>query len=304
MQNRPILRVEGHDGIELVYAPIELSSDFPVSYTRNGTHVPESSPLTYLHSHDALEIGCCYEGSGIFVVEDKTLPFSKGDVSVIFRNEFHLAQSHAANPSHWVFLTLDPVRLLQEMDFAEIGSLGGCLDGAPGFQNIVRGNGGDGLAVLVREIIEEAQNETTHYRSALKGLVLCLLVRIHRALSDLEPAERRTAPTRMKRLAPAMDRIFKEYSTHLPVPVLARSCCMSVTHFRRTFKTALGNSPQDYLARFRIRMATLLLYDTRLKVVDISLQCGFDSVSSFNRHFRAVMGMTPRGWRATAGVGR
>jgi AraC-like DNA-binding protein len=201
-------------------------------------------------------------------------------------------------------VTLDPARLLQEMDVGDIGALRGCLDGAPGFQNIVAGNGGDdGLAVLVREIVEEARTEPTHYRSALKGLVLCLLIRLHRAVSALEPTGRRTAPDRMARLAPAMDRIFKAYAEPLPVPELAGCCGMSVTGFRRAFKAAFGLSPQVYLTRFRIRMATLLLYDTRTKMVDLALQCGFDSVSSFNRHFKVVMGTTPRAWRAAAFAG-
>jgi len=56
-----------------------------------------------LHVHDSLEVGYCYDGRGIFVIEDKVFPFSAGDVCVINSSEMHLARSAEGTESHWTF---------------------------------------------------------------------------------------------------------------------------------------------------------------------------------------------------------
>ena len=69
---------------------------------------------------------------------------------------------------------------------------------------------------------------------------------------------------------------------------LAPLCHMSPTHFRRTFHSIMGYGALTYLNRTRIARATVLLRTEEV---------GFHSVSSFNRHFLDIEGVTPLQYR-------
>ena len=53
----------------------------------------------------------------------------------------------------------------------------------------------------------------------------------------------------------------------------------------------------EYLVAFRIEQAKALLRATGDSVLEISLACGFDSPSYFNRQFKRRTGQTPSAYR-------
>jgi AraC-like DNA-binding protein len=101
----------------------------------------------------------------------------------------------------------------------------------------------------------------------------------------------------MERIAPALQYLGTHFTERVDVEDLARVCHLSVTHFRRLFLKAIRRSPLRYVAQLRIQMASALLENTNRTVLDISHEVGYDSLSSFNRQFRAQTGMSPREWR-------
>lgn len=297
MQKRPLALENKQPGVDLIHAFIELAPDFPVSGIGADMHSPDSTPLTFLHYHDSIEIGYCYKGSGIFIIDDKILPFSKGDASILFRNELHIAKSNPEDPSSWHFLNLDPVTLLKDFGAEGMPQLFACLDGSPGFPNVIRGEEHPGLVAIILEIIEEIHDRDTSYRHAVKGLTLSLLAKLSRLIPQNGPQYGLSRHSHMVRLSPALDHIAKKYHQPIPIPALATLCGMSVTNFRRTFTRTLGVSPYDYIQQIKIRMASVLLAGTDLPVLEISGLAGYESLSSFNRYFKRVMQTTPREWR-------
>jgi AraC family transcriptional regulator len=64
------------------------------------------------------------------------------------------------------------------------------------------------------------------------------------------------------------------------------------------FKGAIGTSPYQYLLQQRIERAKLLLKQKERSIVDIALECGFNSHSHLSKQFRQLTGMTPKAYRA------
>lgn len=85
------------------------------------------------------------------------------------------------------------------------------------------------------------------------------------------------------------------------VQSLVRLCGMSQSHFRRVFRELLSVGPLEHLNRTRILKACSLMRMSEDSILSISGQVGFQSLSSFNRHFLAEMGTTPSQWRSAAG---
>jgi AraC-like DNA-binding protein len=59
----------------------------------------------------------------------------------------------------------------------------------------------------------------------------------------------------------------------------------------------IGQSPQDFLIRYRMSKATSLLTSTSLSIGDISVQVGYPNQLHFSRAFRNIYGMSPRQYR-------
>jgi len=99
-------------------------------------------------------------------------------------------------------------------------------------------------------------------------------------------------------LAPALHYMATHYMEPVRMAVLAKSCFMSLSNFRRLFNQTIKKTPFKYLTHMRIQMAAVLLADTDKTVLEISLATGYTTLSSFNRQFKAVMGVPPRVWRS------
>lgn len=77
----------------------------------------------------------------------------------------------------------------------------------------------------------------------------------------------------------------------------ARELGVSPTYFSRTFARLLGMSYPTYCALGFVNGARRMLAQTELSVNKIAAICGYDSLRSFNRQFRAISGVTPTEYR-------
>jgi transcriptional regulator GlxA family with amidase domain len=99
---------------------------------------------------------------------------------------------------------------------------------------------------------------------------------------------------RMLRARDAMDRDFAE---SLDVPALARLAHVSPRHFIRTFSATFGETPHRYLQRRRVERAMFLLRSCDRSVTEICLEVGFNSLGTFSRTFREIVGESPSAYR-------
>ncbi len=92
-----------------------------------------------------------------------------------------------------------------------------------------------------------------------------------------------------------MDRAFAQ---RLDVPALASIAEVSPAHFSRQFRETFGETPHRYLQRRRVERAMELLRETDRSVTEICFDVGFNSVGTFSRTFRGIVGESPSAYRA------
>ncbi|MEC4817448.1 MAG: AraC family transcriptional regulator [Scytonema sp. PMC 1069.18] len=106
-----------------------------------------------------------------------------------------------------------------------------------------------------------------------------------------------------RQLLQVLDYINDHLSQDIKLADLADLLGMSQFHFSHLFKQALGTSPYQYLLQQRIERAKQLLKQTNRVIVDIALECGFNSHSHLSKQFRQFTGMTPKAYRLNSIVG-
>lgn len=78
---------------------------------------------------------------------------------------------------------------------------------------------------------------------------------------------------------------------------LARDVGMSRSAFAERFTTYVGIAPMQYLARWRLQVASRMLQSGSLSVAQVASAVGYQSESAFNRAFKREVGEAPGVWR-------
>jgi AraC-like DNA-binding protein len=97
------------------------------------------------------------------------------------------------------------------------------------------------------------------------------------------------------------DLIDRAYPEQLDVAALARSASVSQAYFSRSFKSAFGETPHQYLMSRRMERAMTLLRAGDLSVTEVCFAVGFSSLGSFSTQFRRFVGDSPSAYRQRDG---
>ncbi len=91
--------------------------------------------------------------------------------------------------------------------------------------------------------------------------------------------------------------IHTHYQEDLTLDELAKESYMSPYYLSHQFKRITGYTITHYIHLVRVRNCQFLLVNTKDKITDIALECGFVSFSQFNRVFRKFCEESPSEYR-------
>ena len=91
--------------------------------------------------------------------------------------------------------------------------------------------------------------------------------------------------------------IEQNYAFPITVEDMASRCKLDRSYFGKIFKETIGQSPQEFLIRYRMSKAAELLKLTDLPVGEISIRVGYPNQLHFSRAFKKVFHESPRTYR-------
>jgi len=89
----------------------------------------------------------------------------------------------------------------------------------------------------------------------------------------------------------------KHYTRNVSLAEISSYAAMNPSAFCRFFRSKTGKSFKNYILDMRIGYACKLLLMNDINILQISTECGFDTISHFNKTFKKNMGYPPSEYR-------
>lgn len=251
------------------------------------------------HHHTAIEISYIAEGCGTYRIHGKDVKIKAGDLFIFGTNEVH-----------WIYEISEPMVLLNiQCEPRYIWSpQSGSFDNTlldPFFDKngelIKHIAGDDPLSYQIVEIMKKVKTELENRELGHETIVRSYFFEILVLLSRKYTKENSAQSVRAGRLGD-MEQALRFIDENITSPIsldeIAQSANMSRTYFCTVFKKLNGLSPWEYIGLKRIQMAKKLLETSSKSILEISLECGFNNISHFNRAFKGATGRKPSEYRS------
>jgi AraC family transcriptional regulator len=148
-------------------------------------------------------------------------------------------------------------------------------------------------------LLTELQQEHSGSRLYIESLANVLAVHLLRQYTITKPPlPIYEGGLPQRQLLQVLDYIHDHLDQDIKLADLAALLSMSRFHFSHLFKQSIGTSPYQYLLQQRIERAKQLLKQTERSIMEIALECGFNSHSHLSKQFRQLTGITPTNCRA------
>lgn len=144
-------------------------------------------------------------------------------------------------------------------------------------------------------LLGELQTDSIMGQLYVESLTQVLVIHLLRHYSTFtQPITCENRSLTHTRLQQAIEYIHAHLDQELSLAEIAGAVNISPTYFANLFKRATGISPHQYVVQQRVERAKLLLSKTDLTIADIALQVGFSNQSHLTRHFKRLIGVTPK----------
>ncbi len=153
----------------------------------------------------------------------------------------------------------------------------------------------------VIELIDEYEKKHYAYALSLNARIFDIIVTISRGLAQEAgydgTSHKPKKITAMKQINKAFEYIQNNYPFDITLKDVSSAVGFSEYYFSRLFKEYTGMTFLSYLNSYRIKQAEKLLRQSDKPILDIALESGFNSLTTFNRIFKKTKGCSPTFYR-------
>jgi len=175
------------------------------------------------------------------------------------------------------------------------GRMNPILSALPAFILIRGADAVEFIRSLSQLLLLEIQNQAIGTRSVIEKLIDALFVGVLRQhLMTLEEPEGLLAALTDVRIRRVLDAIHRQPSSDWTVERLAEVAIMSRSAFTTRFAELMGANPKEYVTRWRMTLAELMLKDPVNTVAHAAQSSGYLSEAAFRKAFKRLFGIGPR----------
>ncbi len=263
--------------------------------------VENTNELQYpMHWHNAVELVYNAAGTCRISVSGSEYPLTDGDLLLIPTGEIHEITASSKNGKQYFI----------QFNISTLDGFGGINDIRPFMERTTRISRSEepalqsSIEMCILQLIRENENKDYAYALSINARIFDIIVLISRNhirsfLSGNNSSNKKIAG--LQQINKAFEYIEKNFPQQVTLKDASNAAGFSVYYFSRLFKEYTGQSFLSYLNTYRVKHAEKLLKSTELPILDIAMESGFNSLTTFNRIFKRVKGCSPTFYRR-AGV--
>lgn len=175
------------------------------------------------------------------------------------------------------------------------------LDALP---RILRISMGDAQSsTLLRDLLRLGVRESSALRPGAESMLaklseLMFVEALRRYVEDLPPGGKGwLAGVRDAQVGRALALLHADPCRAWTVDVLAREVALSRSALAERFTSMVGESPIQYVIRWRLAVAAQMLRSGNLSIARLAERTGYESEAAFSRAFKREFGTPPAAWR-------
>ena len=249
----------------------ESQHTLAADYFHSASNTNQNYPA---HLHHCFECICVRSGGMLITVGTNEYNLTAGDAVMIFPNQIHSLKTPSRSEN--VLCIFSP-----ELVSAYSSGLSGMLPE----NNLFRPD-----EFYINKISESREEKS---KAFLKGLLYSLCAEFDRNATYKKAP---SAPDTL--LGTIFGFIDKNYDSDCSLDELSRFSGYGYTYLSAYFRKTVGTTYNDYVTSYRLGKVCYLLENSDQTVLSIANDCGFGSLRSLNRNFKAKLGMTPEEYRA------
>ena len=254
------------------------------------------------HFHNAYEIALIIEGNGRRIVGDHVDSFSNGDLIILGPNiahasysdkKYHIIESNTKVHAIVVYFQPDWITKLH-MDSAGFAPLKNLLN------QLKRGIKIEGRTHdVVKKLLLKLHN-ADGLKTFITLFHILYEVSTSKEFSFLASARYSNTYNEndIKRINDVYKFVMENFTEIISLDDIASIANMTPSSFCKYFKNKTNKTFTHFVNEIRINYACELLMNRNLDISQISIQCGFNNFTSFNKNFKSFTKTTPSEFRS------
>lgn len=155
------------------------------------------------------------------------------------------------------------------------------------------------IARFLHSVVDESSNKRPGGEAVLERMSEMLFVEVLRRYIDTMSPDQTgwLAGMRDEAVGRALALMHEKPGEPWTLDRLGEAAALSRSTLHERFVHFIGQSPMQYLAKWRMQLATNRLRETDAKVIEVALEVGYENEAAFSRAFKRTVGLSPGAWR-------
>ncbi len=226
----------------------------------------------YEHMHNSFELFLVLEGETIVTVNEIEYILSAGEAVLIFPNQAHSFFSKRAKHTYLIF-SQDLVKAFSSQVLYKIP----------------KSNKFTPSKEILNLLFKTGVNDSLLKK---KGVLYSLLSEFDETAEYIEKDR-----LNLRFLEKALEFVENNFTGDCSLSNASSQLGYSYTYISKHFQRSFGISFNSFDKQYRISKACHLLKNSDLSVLECSMECGYSSLYSFIRNFKAICNVTPSEYR-------
>ncbi|EKQ56482.1 MULTISPECIES: AraC family transcriptional regulator [unclassified Clostridium] len=276
-------------------------SMFPLYFSN--MEIGDKSSMLNCHWHDEIEFILVSSGRAIFQIENSSYEVSEGEIIIISAGELHSAYSlNSNNPCICKSLVFNSDMLSSKSsDAIQIKFINPLINNQLNLPHHLKCANDAEIAIrtFLFELASTLSTKECNYELTAKSYLYMIFSKIMLMVTykNTNKSINSSTSSKIDNFKHILNYIHVNYNKPLTIRQLSSELNMSEGHFCRTFKSFTFKTPIDYLNYYRITKAQDLLLNSNNKVLEISMDVGFNNLSYFINIFKKNTGYKPSEFR-------